>query len=107
MMGGMVADLSEFDKKNKEVDSKRREARSNTTMANANQINESMYNTTTDGDMRGTITDMDQTLVPAAKRALDKAEYDRRKLEEEEMKRQIEEERQRQLDQWGGVEDNL
>jgi hypothetical protein len=47
------------------------------------------------------------TLVPAAKRAQDKAEYERRKQEEEELKRQIEEERQRQLDQYGGVDDNL
>ena len=62
---------------------------------------------TTSSDPRGTQVDLDQSMVPAAKRAADKAEYERRKQEEEELKRQIEEERQRQLDQWGGVEDNL
>ena len=53
-------------------------------------------------------TELDtSTMVPAAKRAQDKADYERRKIEEEEFKKQVEEERQKQLDQYGGVEDNM
>jgi|LauGreDrversion4_2_1035121.scaffolds.fasta_scaffold342466_1 hypothetical protein len=39
------------------------------------------------------VSDAEQAMVPAAKRAQDRAEYERRKQEEEELKRQIEEER--------------
>jgi hypothetical protein len=67
MGSGMVADLQEFDKKNKEVDNKRRMARTNTTMQNAtNHLNES----TAGGDARSTVTnELDVSMVPAAKRA--------------------------------------
>ena len=46
-------------------------------------------------------------MVPTAKRQKDKQEYEKRKQEDEEMKRILDEERQKQLDQYGGVEDNL
>lgn len=40
-MAGPVADLMEFDTRNKEIDQKKKEQKANLTMANANQLNES------------------------------------------------------------------
>jgi hypothetical protein len=112
-MAGPVADLQEFDTKMKGIDQKKRDRQTNQTMSQTtNNLNESMY--TQQQTMRGTnvgdqsmVSEAAEQMVPAAKRALDKAEYDRRKVEEEEMKRIIEEERQKQLDAYGGVDDNL
>ena len=57
--------------------------------------------------IRGTEVGEDSALVPTKKRAKDKEEYERRKQEEEEKKRIMVEEYYRQLEQYGGVEDNM
>ena len=102
-MAGPVADLMEFDTKNKEIDQRKRDRMANQTLSQtSNQLNESMYSgqqqLQSSNTQRNTNTNdqsmmSDVELVPAAKRAQDKAEYERRKQEELEIKRQIEEER--------------
>lgn len=105
-MAGPVTDLMEFDTKIKDMDQKKRDRQTNQTLSQTTQnLNESTYGS--QPTMRDTSMVSEADLVPSAKRALDKAEYDRRKIEEEEMKRIIEEERQKQLDAYGGVDDNL
>ena len=105
-MTGQVADLDDHDTKVKELQQRRK--------ANANQtlLNETMTSMTTANfdpsetpSIRG--TEVGEELIPAKKRAKDKEEYERRKQEEEEMKKIIADERQKQLDQYGGVDDNM